>query len=63
MLLLYVVCAGVALLVFALTFRIGRRRRIVIALVVFAVLSGAATLGISIVDDKPAPGDSPYNPR
>ena len=63
MILLYFICAVIAICVFALTFRLRRKRRVVIALLVFAVLSGAVTVGIYTIDDRPMPGDSPYDPH
>jgi hypothetical protein len=62
MILLYFICAVLAMCVFALTFRLPRQRRVIIALLVFAVLSGAITIYIYVVDDRPLPGDTPYNP-
>jgi hypothetical protein len=63
MILLYFIFAVLALSVFLLTSRLSRRRRTVIALLVFVVLSAAMTIGIWVIDDRPAPGDQPYNPR
>jgi hypothetical protein len=63
MILLFLIYAVVALGVFLLAFRLSRRRRLVIALVIFLVLSTATAVGIWLVDDRPAPGDHPYNPR
>lgn len=60
MMLLYLVSAAIALLVFVLTFRVSLRRRIVIALLVFLAMGSAATLAIWTIDDKPAAGDHPY---
>jgi hypothetical protein len=62
MILLYFICAVLAMSVFAFTFRLSHRRRIVIAVLVFAILSGAITIYIYVVDDRPSPGDTPYNP-
>ncbi len=47
---------------FAFTFRLSRQRRVTIALLVFAALCGAITIYIYVVDDRPLPGDIPYNP-
>ena len=62
MILLYLICAVLAMCVFAFTFRLSRKRRVVIALLVFAVLSGAITIGIYVINDRPMPGDIPYDP-
>jgi hypothetical protein len=62
MILLFLIYAVVALAVFLLAFRLSRRRRLVIALVTFLVLSTATVISLWLVDDIPAPGDHPYNP-
>jgi hypothetical protein len=63
MILLYFICAVIAMCVFAFTFRLPRKRRVVIAVLVFAVLSGGVTFSIYEIDDRPMPGDIPYNPN
>ena len=62
MILLYFICAVLAMCAFAFTFRLSRQRRVTIALLVFAALCGAITIYIYVVDDRPLPGDIPYNP-
>jgi hypothetical protein len=59
----YLVCAGVALLVYWATSAMSHRWRIAISLIVFFALCGAATLSIFMIGDRPAPGDKPYNPN
>jgi hypothetical protein len=63
MILFYVLCGGVALLVYWGTAAVSWRWRIAISLIVFFALCGAATVVISMIGDKPAPGDRPYDPK
>jgi hypothetical protein len=59
----YLVFAALSFSVYALTFRLRRDRRLIIALLVFAVTSGAFTVWVAKrIDDRPAPGDVPYHP-
>ena len=55
--------AALALCVYVLTFRLRRKRRLVIALLVFGVGSVAFTIWLAKnLDDTPAAGDVPYHP-
>jgi hypothetical protein len=59
----YLVIAALALCVYVLTFRLSRKTRLVVALLVFAIGSMAFTIWIGRnLDDRPAPGDVPYHP-
>jgi hypothetical protein len=61
MILLYVLFAGVALLVYWRMPGLSRQWRIAISLIVFLSLCGAATVAVLIIGDRPAPGDRHYN--
>jgi hypothetical protein len=63
MILSYLMIAVLALSIYGLTFRLTSSRRLVIALIVFAIGSTAFTIWIAQnVDDRPRPGDKPYIP-
>jgi multisubunit Na+/H+ antiporter MnhC subunit len=58
----YLVIAALALCVYVLTFRLRRKSRLVIALLIFGIGSMAFTIWIGRnLDDRPAPGDVPYH--
>jgi multisubunit Na+/H+ antiporter MnhC subunit len=58
----YLVIAALALCVYVLTFRLSRKTRLVIALLIFGTGSVAFTIWIGRnLDDRPAPGDVPYH--
>jgi predicted MFS family arabinose efflux permease len=62
MILSYLLIAGLALFVYVLTFRFSRKRRLVIALLVFAVGSVTFTIWIAKnLDDRAAPGAIPHH--
>jgi len=59
----YIVIAALAWSVYGLTFRLSRKRRLMIALAVFAIGSVVFTTWIvRNIDDRPLPGDQPYHP-
>jgi predicted MFS family arabinose efflux permease len=59
----YLVIAALAVCIYSLTFRFNRSRRLLIALIVFAIGSIAFTIWIAKnVDDQPRPGAKPYVP-
>jgi hypothetical protein len=59
----YLVIAALALCVYVLTFRLSRKTRLVVALLIFVIGSVAFTIWIGRnLDDRPAPGDVPYHP-
>jgi hypothetical protein len=63
MIFLYLVIAALALCVYVLTFRLSRKTRLVIALLIFGIGGAAFTIWIGRnLDDRPAPGDAPYHP-
>lgn len=63
MILAYLICAGLAALVYWGTSMMSHRWRIAISLIAFFVLCGAATISILVIGDRPEPGDRPYNPN
>jgi hypothetical protein len=59
----YLAIAALALCIYVLTFRLRRKTRLVIALLIFCIGSIAFTIWIGRnLDDRPAPGDAPYHP-
>ena len=59
----YIVIAALASAVYRLTYRLSRKRRLVIAFTVFAIGSAAfSTWIVRNIDDQPLPGDKPYDP-
>jgi predicted MFS family arabinose efflux permease len=59
----YLAIGVFALLVYVLTFRLSRKIRLVVALLIFGIGSVAFTIWISRnLDDRPTPGDVPYHP-
>jgi predicted MFS family arabinose efflux permease len=59
----YLVIGALALCVYMLTFRLRRKTRLVIALLIFGIGSVVFTIWIGrYLDDRPAPGDVPYHP-
>jgi predicted MFS family arabinose efflux permease len=59
----YLAIGVFALFVYALTFRLSRKTRLVVALLIFGIGSVAFTIWIGRnLDDRPAPGDVPYHP-
>jgi hypothetical protein len=58
----YLVIAALALCVYVLTFRLRRKTRLVIALLIFGIGSMAFTIWIGKnLDDRPGRGDVPYH--
>ena len=59
----YLAIGVFALLVYVLTFRLSRKIRLVVALLIFGIGIVAFTIWIGRnLDDRPAPGDVPYHP-
>jgi predicted MFS family arabinose efflux permease len=59
----YLVIGALALFVYVLTFRLSRKTRLVVALLIFGIGTAAFTIWIGRnLDDRPAPGDIPYHP-
>lgn len=59
----YLVIAALALCVYVLTFRLRRKTRLTIALLIFGIVSAVFTIWISRnLDDRPSLGDVPYHP-
>ncbi len=59
----YLVIAALALCICGLIFRLSRKRRLLMALLIFAVGSVAFTIWVARnLDDQPATRDIPYHP-
>jgi hypothetical protein len=63
MILWFFTAAILAIVTFALTFKLSLRKRTIVAVLVFVFLSAAMTLSVSTIDDRASPGDQRYNPR
>jgi hypothetical protein len=59
----YLAMTVLALCVYVLTFPLSKKRRLIIAMLVFGIESVGFAIWIARnLDDRPAPGDVPYHP-
>jgi hypothetical protein len=58
----YLVIAALAICAYLLAYRLSRKNRLIVALLIFGVGSVAFTMWVARnLDDRPAPGDVPYH--